>query len=792
MTDHPTSTESGNTLSPLTDTLLADANGWRLVESGWNADRAVAVGSNFLVGNGYLGYRGTSPEERAGGYVALVVTDTYDCADGKWRELTTAPNPLFSTVSVDSIPLTIASAETVATTFDLASGEYRCRRTHRVGDTAVVVDVERFADQRDLHALAQRITVTVDRDATVELTAGIDTMPWSLNGVHLPTIDCHSSDGALIASGTTVESGIDLVVGVATSVGGPDPTSTKAPGDQPPHEGDDLYVTHRTWNLSAGSSVSVDSQAAVASSNDDSEPAALVEQSVRAASADGFLSRRHRLRERWAEIWSTMDVAIEGPVIDQAALRFSLYHNRICTPVHTERLPIGARGLSCQAYQGAAFWDQEVYNLPAFLFTDPDVARSLLVYRHLTLDGARRKAARLGYDGAYYAWISGTTGDELCPDVFFHDVLTGRPIRNHFNVWQMHVAPDVVTTVERYVEVTGDVDFLVDHGAEIAFEVARFLRSFVRFDEYHGVYHNIRLLGPDEWHENVDDNAFTNHQTHRALAFAIRTHELMAESHPDELAALTVRLGLDVAEVDGWRCVHDRLLLPEPDATTMLIEQFDGFFDLEDVTPAEVRQRLIDPTEYWGWPNGVAVATQVSKQADVAMLLWLHADRFDDATVRANYEYYEPRCSHNSSLSHAAYGMLSARLGDAATALEHFRATATVDLLNTNHAVVAGTFIGGIHTAACAGTYQLAVNGIGGLDVADGVVTLSPALPDEWTSLTYTVRLRGQQLTSTLRRDEVTWTADSANTDAVAVKMGRSDAPPTLVEPDATVIIPVP
>lgn len=482
-----------------------------------------------------------------------------------------------------------------------------------------------------------------------------------------------------------------------------------------------------------------------------------------------------------------MDVVIEGPVVDQVALRFSLYHNRICTPIHADHLPIGARGLSCQAYQGAAFWDQEVYNLPAFLFVDPDVARSLLVYRHLTLDGARRKAARLGYLGAYYAWISGTTGDELCPDVFFHDVLTGRPIRNHFNVWQMHVSPDVVTTVERYVDATGDVEFLVEHGAEIAFEVARFLRSFVRYDDVRGVYHNIRLLGPDEWHENVDDNAFTNYQTHAALAFAIRTHEYMADHHASELGELAERLQLDAAEVDGWRRVRDRMLLPEPDPDTKLIEQFAGFFDLEDVTPSEVKERLIDPSEYWGWPNGVAVATQVSKQADVPMLLWLHADRFDDEVARANYEYYEPRCSHNSSLSHAAFGMVAARLGDAATALEHFRATATVDLLNTNHAVVAGTFIGGVHTAACAGTYQLAVNGIGGLDAADGALTIAPALPEAWSSLTYTVQLRGLRADVTVRHDDVVVAADGANGEGISFRVGERTA---TVEPGQTATLP--
>jgi trehalose/maltose hydrolase-like predicted phosphorylase len=441
--------------------------------------------------------------------------------------------------------------------------------------------------------------------------------------------------------------------------------------------------------------------------------------------------------------------------VDQASLRFCAYHNRIATPAHTDHLPIGARGLSCQAYQGAAFWDQEVYNLPAFLFTEPEVARRLLVYRHKTLDGARRKAARHGYDGAFYAWISGDTGDELCPDVFFADVLTGRPIRNHFNIWQIHVSPDVVTTIEQYLRVTGDQQFIVDHGAEIVFEVARFVRSRVLLDERHGTFHCIRLLGPDEWHGNVDDNAFTNYQVHATLDFAVRTHRWMAEHAPDALAALHESLALDPAEVAAWTRVRDHIYLPEPDPESGLIEQFDGFFELEDVSPDELRTRLLHPQEYWGWPNGIAVRTQVSKQADVPVLLWQHRGRFSDDEVEANYRYYEPRCAHGSTLSHPPFGFAAVRVGDLDKAIEHFRQTATVDLLTTAHAVVGGTFIGGIHTAACAGAYQLAVMGFGGLDVVDGRLSIGPVLPPDWTVLRYPVAFRGRELSVTVTADRV-------------------------------------
>ncbi len=763
---------------PLTDRLAVTDDGWRLVETGWDPERAVALGSNFLAGNGYLGYRGTSPEQGADDFVALVVSDTYDRADGHWTELTTAPNPLFVAARIDGVELGVAAASEVTASLDLATGTVGLRHVHDVAGTKVTVGVERFASYEDLHVLAQRWTLTADRDVVVEVDAGIDAVVWSLNGTHLPRVDLRAGTGQLIATGTTVESGIDLAVVASTAVSG-----GQSLAEEDTTDGDRL-LTRRRVAVAAGDTLVVDTVAAVRTSSDGPEPTRTASELVTVATEAGWERLRAASDARWAKIWEALDVRIDGSPLDQATLRFAAYHNRICTPAHTDHLPIGARGLSCQAYQGAAFWDQEVYNLPAFLFTEPDIARSLLVYRHRTLDGARRKAARLGHDGAFFAWISGRTGDELCPDIFFTDVLTGRPIRNHFNDWQMHVAPDVVTTIARYVAVTDDVDFLVDHGAEVAFEVARFLRSFVRFDDWRGTYHCIRLLGPDEWHENVDDNAFTNHQVAAALAFAIETWDRLGDDRPDDLIALAGRLGLTDEEVDRWRHVRDHLHLPAPDPDTRLVEQFDGFFDLEDVTPAEVATRLLDPQEYWGWPNGVAVATQVSKQADVPMLLWLHEDRFDEATARVNYDYYEPRCSHHSSLSHAAFGMVATRVGELEAALAHFRATATVDLRDANHSVVAGTFIGGIHTAACGGTYQLAVQGFGGLGFADGRLGIDPALPPGWEAITYPVRWRGLRFTVRVTADGVSVTAADENETAATLAVMGSEL---TVTPGATV-----
>lgn len=777
-------------------------SGWEVIDTRPLPERGIGVGSCFLVGNGYLGYRGTRPDQLAVDFVGCVVSDTYDMADGVWRELCTVPNGLFVAVELDGEPLRFDETRPAEIELTLETGEVTNRWSATTdGGRRALVSMRRFASLDDLHTVAQQLTVVPDTEADVVILAGIDDDVWSLNGDHFAsmstTVDAAAStddatdgDHGLVTSRcVTGERGVEVAVASAVAVDGLDASRTQSP-TLPGSRG----VTGWRWSgrLHPGETATVTSTMSVTSSNDDDvdgSPLTVATDAARTACRIGYRPLLAASAHRWSEFWSTADVRIEGDLAAQAALRFSIYHNRIALPAHSDRLPVGARGLSCQAYQGAAFWDQEMFNLPAVLHTVPDIARRLLVYRWRTLDGARRKAQRLGYEGAFYAWISGDTGDELCPDFFFTDVLTGRPIRNHFNVWQIHVSPDIAHAVWQYWEATGDVDFLAEHGAEIVFEVARFLRSRARWDEVGGRYQLIRLLGPDEWHENVDDNAYTVHLGRLALGHAAAARAVLAAQRPDALADLLGRLDVTDDEFAAWARIEAALHGPSPDPRTLLIEPFTGFFDLEDCRPDDLRARLLAPGEYWGWPNGVAVHTQVSKQPDVVQMFAVDPS-FDLEVQRANYDYFEPRCSHGSSLSHSVHATVAARLAHFGEryldqAYEYFMDTAALDLRTDAHSVVGGTFIGGMHTAANAGAYQTAVFGFGGFSVDGGAVRLAPALPRRWSALEYAAIVHGRSITVRVESAATTVSAAAGNDAPVAVVIG--DGPRRLVEPGESV-----
>jgi kojibiose phosphorylase len=465
-----------------------------------------------------------------------------------------------------------------------------------------------------------------------------------------------------------------------------------------------------------------------------------------------------------------MDVKIEGNPVDQVAVRFNLYHAIIATPQH-KPLPIGARGLSCQAYQGAAFWDQEVFNLPMFLYTNPSVAKQILQYRYNTMAGAKEKAKKHGYEGAFYAWISGKTGKELCPDFFFKDVITNRDIRNHFNVWQIHISPDIAVTVNRYVEVTKDTGFLIQYGAEMVFEITRFLASRVDYKPRRNRYEIIRVQGPDEYHENVDNNAFTNYQVKATFDIAL---DYLSHIEAVHLNPILSKIKLTDEEVTLWKDIQNKLYLPKPNEAK-IIEQFDGYLGLESIVPAsDVTKRLIDSEEYYGWPNGITVFTQCLKQADTIQLLHLYPELFDSEVVEANYQYYEPRTLHFSSLSPSVYATVAARINNLEDAYRLFRKSLMIDLLNTNEAVSGGTFIGGMHTAANAAAWQMSVLGFAGFHFDQYHFSLNPHLPKTWQSITFNLHLGGKDIQFNITHDTITLTPIS-KTESVELIIGSQE-----------------
>jgi trehalose/maltose hydrolase-like predicted phosphorylase len=419
---------------------------------------------------------------------------------------------------------------------------------------------------------------------------------------------------------------------------------------------------------------------------------------------------------------------VEGDDDVQRALRFAVYHLTSAANPDDETVSVGARALTGDAYFGHVFWDTEIYLLPFYSLVWPEAARAMLMYRFRTLPAARAKAAHMGFKGALYAWESADTGEETTPERVMGpngamiDILTGK--------MELHISADIAYAVWQYWRATGDDEFFVAAGAEILLETARFWASRAAV-EGDGKRHIRHVIGPDEYHEDVDDNAFTNVMARWNIARALEAIGTLRARWPDRAVALFEKLALADDEIADWRDAAERIVTGL-DPTTGIYEQFAGFHRLEPLDLLQYADRKVPIDVVIGHER--TQRSQVVKQADVVALMALLPDEFPGAMAEANFRHYEPRPAHGSSLSAGMHALVAARLGDADMAL---RAAAADLELDPNSA-------GGIRIAGLGGVWQAVVLGFAGLDIGGETISITPRLPPQWRSVSFNVRWRGR------------------------------------------------
>jgi alpha,alpha-trehalose phosphorylase len=450
---------------------------------------------------------------------------------------------------------------------------------------------------------------------------------------------------------------------------------------------------------------------------------------------------------RWSEVWQRADARIDGSPATAQALRFNAYHLTSAAD-RDPRVSVGARAMTGRAYEGHIFWDVEIFKLPFYVHTFPEVARCLLAYRHHTIDGARRRARELGHRGACYAWESTVTGDDVTPQTIRLKT-TGKEIPIFTGSQQLHVTAGVAHGLWRYWEATRDREFLRDAGVEILAETARFWAS--RSSRGERFFHIRSVVGPDEYHHSVDDNAYTNWMARFNLERAVEAADWMKREFPKAWDELTERLVLAPDEAQEWAAVARDLYCPAPNAEGV-IEQFAGFFDLEDYPlPREERfkapiSRLFD----WDRINQL----KLIKQADVLMLLHLFPEAFSRDVVAANYRYYEPITDHASSLSPGIHAAVAARLGLREEAERYWRESLWLDLSNTM-----GNSSLGVHPACMGATWQALVFGFLGVRFTETGPVCDPEarkrLPEKWRAVALKLAWRGGLHPVQIERREV-------------------------------------
>ena len=666
-------------------------------------------------------------------------------------------------------------------------------RSQRFRDRAgreTTLETQRFVSMADMHQAAMQWKITPENwSGKVEVISALDGRVTntgvaryrSLEGRHLDPVFPRTFGPEVIAlEARTRQSRIYVAEAARTRVYG---ERGNLDVDRGLYQMQDYIHQVLAFEVREKEPVRVEKMVAFYTSRD----AAINEPLVNAGKAVGrygtFAEAFERHARAWDELWGVCDVRVPKDDRVQLLLRLHISHVlQVCSP-HTADLDAGvpARGLNGEAYRGHIFWD-ELYIYPFLNFRLPEITRSLLMYRYRRMDEARAAASAAGYEGAMFPWQSGSDGQEETQTVHLNPK-SGKwePDLSHN---QRHVSADIFYNIWRYYEATGDFEFLLDHGAEMMLEIARFWSSIAHFNPERGRYEIHGVMGPDEFHEKYPDseeeglrnNAYTNVMVAWLSERALGVLDLLPERHSE---ALRAKIGLTEEEVRTWEEMSRRMFVPfHGDG---LISQFEGYEDLEDLDWDHYRERYgniqrldrilraegDDPDKY-----------KLTKQADAVLLFFLFPEDelkglleclgydYTPEMVRRNTEYYDRRTSHGSTLSFIAHAGILAEI-DPRSSWDRYMVALESDVGD----VQGGTTQEGIHMGVMAGTLDLIQRGYLGTDIREGALHFDPKPVGNLDGLSFPMRFRGTPLQIGLEGDRLT-VAAQAGGPPVEVRVG--------------------
>jgi trehalose/maltose hydrolase-like predicted phosphorylase len=734
-------------------------NNWQIVEETFDLEKAPLYETLFALANGYLGMRGTFEEglgERA--MEGTFINGFYESAPIIYGEkfIGYAENKqtILNLANARRIRLRLGEEDfslqegkilAYRRSLDLQEGILRRSvRWQSPQGKEIQVEVERMVLHHRRHVAVIRYRVTpLNFDGKLTLSSSIDgairqsehaeddpRLGTQFTGEVLRLVEQSFHGEAALMVHRTVTTQFSVACGIRNRL--------DIPCTREAYETDRTIGYQFTIEARRGQAVTLDKFMAYATSLD-TEVEKLVPRvlsQLEEAAATGFEALRSAQREFMAMFWEVADITIEGDDLLQRGIRFNMFHllQSAGKDGHTN---IAAKGLTGLGYEGHYFWDTEIYVLPFFLYTQPEISRKLLEYRYYILDKARQRARQMAHrSGALYSWR--TINGEECSANF----PTGTA--------QYHINADIAFAIRRYYDATEDEDFMKRYGAEILCETARLWYEVGDFITTRGERFCINgVTGPDEYQILVNNNAYTNLMARQNLRFAGEIIDWLQRTDIEAYNALAAKIGLGTNEPQAWQEAAERMYVPY-DEERGIIAQDDTFlhkavWDFEH-TPAENYPLLLH------YHPLVVMRYQVCKQADTVLAEFLLHDQFERSQKQRDYDYYERITTHDSSLSTAIFGIVAAELGDTEKAYRYFAETATMDLENKHSNTESG-----IHAANMAGAWQGIVFGFGGMRAKEGL-SFNPVIPKEWRAYAFKVRYRGRLIGVRVTSEGATFT----------------------------------
>lgn len=712
-------------------------DGWHITERYFSNDFSKVAESIFSQGNEYMGSRGFLDESNS----APTLRDTYcngvyefsvDKGATAYKGIATrthfmvnACNFFDLVINVDGVELDMANSEYTdyERNLNLKNGVLTRTLTWHVNGKKIKLFFERFFDMQHYHRAYQRLTILSDADADAIITANIH-----FEGTHWgqpsrwKNVD--SSDNSL----RCITDSTNQMVGIIESV--------TVDGNNADETIQEPLKVSKVFNISLkkGEESRFVRLISLSSHANDVEMDKLRKDNSEQC-LEGFDRALERNEAYWSDFWDHSDIVIDGDELNQQGIRFCIFQLQQTYHGISANDNIGAKGLTGEAYSGHTFWDTETYYLPYYLYNNPTASRYLLEYRYSTLNEARKRASDLDCKGACYP-IATLNGEEACT------------LWQHASL-QMQPSTGVAYGIYHYSVLYNDKDFLYSHGIEMLIEISRYLATRGQWDqkgEYFGYY---AVMGPDEFQMMVNHNTYTNYMAKKTLPYTL---DVLDEMPEDQRSIIVERLGLTIQELSDWQRMADHMkILYDPE--TLLYEQHEGFYSLPHIDVDSIPDEEFPLYSHWSYDR--IYRNDMIKQPDVLMFQLLYSEDFSAEVKRKNYEYYEPRCIHESSLSPSVHSIIACEIGKKDDAVKFFEFASRLDLDDYNRNTEEG-----LHTTSIAAAWLNIVYGFGGLRDGKGGVSLSPMIPDEWNRYSFKVRIGNSNVKINVDKQFVVITTD--------------------------------
>ena len=492
-------------------------------------------------------------------------------------------------------------------------------------------------------------------------------------------------------------------------------------------------------SVNEGDQVSLHKYAVVASSlnHERKRLHSHVEEQLEEVAAVGFDDLKKEQIERWRTIWEGSDVKIEGDEEAQQGIRFNIFQLYQTYTGEDERLNIGPKGFTGEKYGGCTYWDTEAYCLPFYLNTARDeVARNLLLYRYRHLPKAIENAEKLGF----------TDGAALYPMV----TMNGEECHNEWEITfeEVHRNGAIAYAIYNYIRHTGDEEYLEEAGLEVLIAISRFWSQRFNFSEKRQKYVMLGVTGPNEYENNVNNNWYTSYIGCWTMRYTMECLDKVRERDPERFEEIRDKVEYDAAETERWNDILNRVYLPEDEDLGIILQQ-DNYLDKEQRMVSDLDDSERPLNQHWSWDR--ILRSCFIKQGDVVQGLYFFEHHFDEDTIRRNFDFYEPRTVHESSLSPCIHAILASKLGYSDKAYQLYLRTARLDLDDYNEEVHQG-----LHITSMAGTWMSIVEGFAGKRAKEGSLHFAPTLPEQWDAYSFKILHQGSLLNIRIEKDEIT------------------------------------